>query len=251
MRFLFVRRCRVGVPVGLHQDNVVGVVVVLDHVEPQDAGFSQGGPGVDERRSQEVRGPPRPDPDMNVNDQHGQILPHDGAGRAPRRAALGRRDPDHGQMAEPRWLSAEEMRAWQSFLAAAALLDRRLDQQLKEDAGLSHPRYEILVRLAAAPGGELRMTDLAGALYTSKSGLTYQITQLERAGLVRRASSPADVRGVVAALTDAGRQRLAQAAPGHVAAVRALLIDVLTGQQLAAMADGLGEVARRLGAADD
>jgi DNA-binding MarR family transcriptional regulator len=154
-------------------------------------------------------------------------------------------------MAEPRWLSAEEMRAWQAFLAAAALLDRRLDQQLKDDTGLSHPQYEILVRLSAAPDGELRMTDLAGALYTSKSGLTYQITRLEGAGLVRRASSPSDVRGVVAVLTDAGRQRLAQAAPGHVAAVRALLIDVLTGQQLAAMADGLGEVARRLGAADD
>jgi DNA-binding MarR family transcriptional regulator len=95
------------------------------------------------------------------------------------------------------------------------------------------------------------MTDLAHARYTSKSGLTYQITQLEKAGLVRRASSPADVRGIVAVLTDAGRQRLAQAAPGHVAAVRALLIDVLTGPQLAAMADALGEVARRLGAADD
>ena len=95
------------------------------------------------------------------------------------------------------------------------------------------------------------MTDLAGALYTSMSGLTYQVAQLEKAGLVRRTSSPVDVRGVVAALTDAGRERLAQAAPGHVAAVRALLIDVLTGQQLAAAADGLGEVARRLGAAND
>ena len=59
------------------------------------------------------------------------------------------------------------------------------------------------------------------------------------------------MRGVVAALTDAGRRRLEQAAPGHVAAVRALLIDVLTEQQLAAVADGLGEVARRLGATAD
>ena len=42
------------------------------------------------------------------------------------------------------------MRAWQAFLVAAAMLDRRLDQQLKEEAGLSHPQYEILVRLAAA-----------------------------------------------------------------------------------------------------
>jgi DNA-binding MarR family transcriptional regulator len=154
-------------------------------------------------------------------------------------------------MAEPTWLSAEEMRAWQAFLAAGALLDRRLDQQLRQEAGLSHAQYEILVRLAAAPGGELRMSGLAGALYTTRSGLTYQITQLEKAGLVARGSWPGDVRGVVATLTDAGRQRLAQAAPGHVAAVRDLLIDVLTREQLAAVADGLGEVARRLGADDD
>ena len=64
---------------------------------------------------------------------------------------------------------------------------------------------------------------------------------------MRRRAWPGDVRGVVAALTDAGRQRLAQAAPGHVAAVRALLIDVLTAEQRSAVADGLGEVARRLG----
>jgi DNA-binding MarR family transcriptional regulator len=154
-------------------------------------------------------------------------------------------------MAEPRWLSAEEMRAWQAFLAAGALLDRRLDQQLRQEAGLSHAQYEILVRLAAAPGGELRMSDLAGALYTTRSGLTDQITRLEKAGLVRRRSWPGDVRGVVAGLTGAGRQRLARAAPGHVAAVRELLIDVLTAGQLAALADGLSEVARRLGDADD
>jgi DNA-binding MarR family transcriptional regulator len=91
------------------------------------------------------------------------------------------------------------------------------------------------------------MTDLAGSLYTTKSGLTYQITQLEKAGLVRRGAWPGDVRGVVAVLTDAGRRRLARAAPGHVAAVRRLLIDVLTAEQVSAMADGLGEVARRLG----
>jgi DNA-binding MarR family transcriptional regulator len=154
-------------------------------------------------------------------------------------------------MGEPRWLNEEEMRAWHAFLAAGALLDRRLEQQLRRDAGLSHPQYEILVRLCDAPGGELRMTDLAEALYTSKSGVTYQITQLERAGLVRRVSCPTDTRGVVAVVTEAGRRKLAQAAPGHVAAVRALLIDVLTGAQLTVLADGLGEVARRLHAAHD
>ncbi|MFK0234720.1 MarR family winged helix-turn-helix transcriptional regulator [Streptomyces vinaceus] len=149
-------------------------------------------------------------------------------------------------MAETRWLDEREMRAWSGFLAASALVNRRLDQQLKDDSGLSHPQYEILVRLSAAPDGELRMTELANGLINSKSGLTYQVTQLEKAGLVRRRSCPSDVRGVFAVLTDAGRARLEEAAPGHVAMVREALIDVLTPAQLEALADGLGEVSRRL-----
>ncbi len=151
-------------------------------------------------------------------------------------------------MSEPRWLDAQEMRAWRSFLTASSLLDRSIDQQLKESAGLSHPQYEILVRLADAPGGELRMTELADALLTSKSGLSYQVTQLERAGLVRRRSCPTDVRGVYAVLTAEGREALRRAAPGHVALVRELLIDVLAPEQLAVLADALDEVGRRLGA---
>ncbi|MER5931976.1 MarR family transcriptional regulator [Streptomyces sp. NPDC002054] len=149
-------------------------------------------------------------------------------------------------MAETRWLDEEEMRAWKGFLAASALLGRRLDQQLRVDSDLSHPQYEILVRLSAAPDGELRMTELADALINTKSGLTYQVTQLEKAGLVRRRTCPSDVRGVFAVLTEAGRERLVEAAPGHVATVRNLLIDVLSPEQLTAIADGLGEVTRRL-----
>ena len=144
-----------------------------------------------------------------------------------------------------KWLDEDEMRAWTSFLAAGALVDRLVDAELKEAVGLSHPQYEILVRLAAAPDGELRMTELADTVLTSKSGLTYQVTQLEKAGLVERRSCPSDVRGVLAVLTEAGRHRLEQAAPGHVTLVRELLIDVLTPGQLATLADALGAVSRR------
>jgi DNA-binding MarR family transcriptional regulator len=150
-----------------------------------------------------------------------------------------------GFMGAVKWLDEDEMRAWHSFLAAGALIDRLVDAQLKDAIGLSHPQYEILVRLADAPDGELRMTELADTLLTSKSGLTYQVTQLEKAGLVERRSCPSDVRGVLAVLTEAGRHRLEQAAPDHVALVRELLIDVLTPGQLANLADALGEVSRR------
>ena len=149
-------------------------------------------------------------------------------------------------MAQVTWLSDDEMRAWQAFLAAGALVDRRLDHQLKESTGLSHLQYEILVRLSANCDHEMRMTELADALLNSKSGLTYQVSQLEKAGLVRRRSCTSDVRAVYAVLTDAGEELLKKAAPGHVALVREVLVDVLTPGQLTALAEGLGEVCRRM-----
>lgn len=149
-------------------------------------------------------------------------------------------------MGKATWLDDEEMRAWHAFLTASALVDRRLDQQLREDAGISHLQYEILVRLSAKGDREMRMTELADALLNSKSGLTYQVSQLEKAGLVRRRSCTSDDRAVYAVLTPAGERLLAKAAPGHVALVRELLIDVLTPAQRVALADGLGEASRRM-----
>ncbi|MBR7834560.1 MarR family transcriptional regulator [Actinospica durhamensis] len=140
------------------------------------------------------------------------------------------------------------MRAWQSFLAAGALVGRRVEQQLKEQ-GLSHLQYEVLVRLSAAEAGEMRMAELAESIYTSKSGLTYQIGQLEKSGLVRRRNC-AIVHGVFACLTDAGRAKLAEAAPGHLATVRAYLVDVLDDTQLGQVADALEKVADQATDAD-
>jgi DNA-binding MarR family transcriptional regulator len=57
---------------------------------------------------------------------------------------------------------------------------------------------------------------------------------------VRREPDPADGRFTNAILTETGFQSLAEAAPGHVTHVRALVIDVLSPEQL-----------RRLGQAAD
>ena len=145
-----------------------------------------------------------------------------------------------------RWLSAEQVEAWLAFFGAAALLNRRLDQQLKDDSGLTHVQYEVLARLSDAPDRELRMTDLADTLYTSQSGTTYQIAQLEKAGYVRRRECRGGPRAVYAVLTDAGFEVLKRAAPGHVGGVRELLIDVLTPEELEAMSRGLKRVRDRI-----
>ena len=136
---------------------------------------------------------------------------------------------------DPRWLDATEMAAWRAFLSTSHLLDRRIEEQLKAEAGLTHPQYEILVRLADAPDRQMRMTELARGVVVSKSALTYQITQLEKAGLVERANCPSDERGVLAVLTEAGVRCLERVAPGHVEVVRAYLIDRLSREELHAM----------------
>ncbi|WP_181807930.1 MarR family winged helix-turn-helix transcriptional regulator [Streptomyces shenzhenensis] len=149
-------------------------------------------------------------------------------------------------MGHARWLNDEEKRAWTAFTTAHALLYRRLEQQLKRDFGLSGLQYEILARLSGAPNREMRMAELASALVNSKSGLTYQLGHTEKSGLVRRRSCPSDDRAVYAVLTGDGMALLERAAPGHVETVRELLFDVLTPDQVRALAEGLGEASRRM-----
>jgi DNA-binding MarR family transcriptional regulator len=146
----------------------------------------------------------------------------------------------------PAWLDEAEMADWLVFLEVSHRLDRVIEQQLRADAGLSHPQYEIMSRLESADGGQLRMSELADGITVSRSGLTYQITQLERAGLVRREKCPSDERGVLAVLTGAGRAALSRAAPGHVRVVRRYLIDALTPAQRSALAEGLTAARDRL-----
>ena len=132
-----------------------------------------------------------------------------------------------------RWLTRHEQRAWRAFLEAATGLFDDLDRQLQRDAGLSHGDYEILVRLSEADGQQVRMSDLATQTYFSRSRLSHAVGRLEATGLVARVACETDRRGTFAVLTPEGGRRLDGVAPGHVAAVRRLLFDNLTADQVA------------------
>jgi DNA-binding MarR family transcriptional regulator len=58
------------------------------------------------------------------------------------------------------------------------------------------------------------------------------VTRLEARGLVCREPDAADGRFTKAILTEEGLQTIVEAAPGHVAHVRSLVIDVLSPEQL-------------------
>jgi DNA-binding MarR family transcriptional regulator len=111
-----------------------------------------------------------------------------------------RRDADEPPV---KWLTAAEVDSWLSVVRMMTWLPWSIDQQL-----------------------------LADLVNSSLSRLSHLVKRLEERGLVRREPDPADGRFTNAILTDEGFRTLAEAAPGHVAHVRSLIIDVLSPEQL-------------------
>lgn len=136
-----------------------------------------------------------------------------------------------------RWLTDDEQRAWRSYLAMSALLPAALDQQLTRDADMGHSSYIVLAMLSEAADHALRMSDLAGRANSSPSRLSHTVRRLEQRGWVRRERSTEDGRGSLARLTDEGWAVVRATAPGHVSAVRRLVFDALSAEQVRQLED--------------
>jgi len=134
------------------------------------------------------------------------------------------------------------MQCWRALITVTTGVLGALDSELQAEHGLSLGEYEVLVHLSEEPEHSLRMTDLAGRLHLSPSGITRRIDGLERAGLVERRRCPADRRGSNAVLTREGMRRLAAAAPTHVRGVRKYFIDQLADDEITALASALASI---------
>ncbi|MET4077915.1 MarR family winged helix-turn-helix transcriptional regulator [Janibacter sp. UYMM211] len=143
----------------------------------------------------------------------------------------------------PRWLSEEEQRAWIAVARLVLQLPGALDAQLQRDAGINLFEYLVVSRLSMAPERTLRMGELADMTGGSQSRLSNVVKRLEHRGLVRREPDPADGRYTLAILTEVGWSTVVAAAPGHVDAVRHLVLDPLDASQITALSE-IGEQLR-------
>ncbi|WP_370615096.1 MarR family winged helix-turn-helix transcriptional regulator [Mumia sp. Pv 4-285] len=148
---------------------------------------------------------------------------------------------------DTRWLDDQQQRLWRSFLGGSTAFFDQLDRDLRREHDLSMPEYEILVRLSEAPDWTLRMAEVASQVAHSRSRITHTVSRLERAGLVERASCLSDGRGVNAKLTEAGMDRLRDAAHTHVGGVRRYLMDNLTEDEFEILGQAFERVRRDLG----
>lgn len=140
-------------------------------------------------------------------------------------------------MGDVRWLDEQEIRAWLKFRAVVELYPSILDSQLRRDAQLTHMEYQVLAMLSEAPGGSLRMSVLASRTNSSLTRMSHVVTRLSERGIVARQACDQDGRATNVVLTQAGRARLEEAAPGHVGQVRDSFVDALSPEQLDQLTD--------------
>jgi DNA-binding MarR family transcriptional regulator len=140
------------------------------------------------------------------------------------------------------WLTTEEQQAWRGLINLTAQLQAVLGRQLQDEHGISLADYEVLGRLHDAPDHRLRARALGASLAWEQSRLSHQLARMQRRGLVEREKCETDRRGATFRLTPVGRAAIEQAAPSHVEAVRRLVFDTLSPDQvtqLAALTGGL------------
>jgi DNA-binding MarR family transcriptional regulator len=104
---------------------------------------------------------------------------------------------------------------WRSITASHAAACAALEHELGARHGLGVSEFEVLERLAESDERKFRAQELATAVHLSQSALSRLIDRLVRHGLVERCLCDADRRGIYVVLTDAGRERHAQALPTH------------------------------------
>jgi DNA-binding MarR family transcriptional regulator len=141
------------------------------------------------------------------------------------------------------WLTEEQQGSWRRYLEGTARFVEALGAVHDQELDLSLGEYSLLVQLSEAPERTVRMSTLADGLVLSRSRLTHTVARMERRGLVERRAAEGDRRGVNCTMTDAGYAALEAAAPGHVGAVRRIMVEALDPDEFAMLGRIMAKVA--------
>ncbi|MET1044773.1 MAG: MarR family winged helix-turn-helix transcriptional regulator [Microbacteriaceae bacterium] len=138
-------------------------------------------------------------------------------------------------MSEVSEVSTQEWTVWRTFQMMRRQLDRALENQLHQDAGISAPDYEVLLALFESRDNQLRSRDLGELIGWEKSRISHQVSRMESRGLVERRECSDDLRGTWVGLAPDGRRAILEAMREHSAMIRQLFLDVLTDGEKAAL----------------
>ncbi len=132
--------------------------------------------------------------------------------------------------------------AWKALLRAHSRVTTAVARSLQAAGVLPLEGYDVLISLAQAPEGRLRLAELAEDVLLSKSGLTRSVDRLEDAGLLRREGCETDGRVWYAVLTKKGRAALDKAWPVYRERIDAFVGDRMSEEEAEKLRDLLDRI---------
>jgi DNA-binding MarR family transcriptional regulator len=139
-------------------------------------------------------------------------------------------------------LSQQEWAFWDNWMRAQRRLELEVDRALQQDFDISKSEFSVLVTLRSAPGGSMRVTELAEALEWEKGRVAHLLSRMETRGFLDRAEHGVAGRRTAIALTSAGAERVDRAILGHGSTIRRLVLDRLSREQRQAIASWSQEI---------
>ncbi|OIJ94869.1 MarR family winged helix-turn-helix transcriptional regulator [Streptomyces colonosanans] len=132
------------------------------------------------------------------------------------------------------------------LIKAATRLEQRIDTALRQDCGIGHTMFEVLIRLCRQPGEEVSQRVLADDVTLTSSGITRLVDRMEEAGLVRRVPSPEDRRSVLVEPTDDGRAVFLRAVAVHARVVERYFVTPVARDDYARLTGSLHQIHQAL-----
>ncbi len=120
--------------------------------------------------------------------------------------------------------------AWEALLSAHATLIREFAAEPIWQ-GASMREYDVLYTLSKCDG-PLRLGELNRNVLLSQPALSRMVDRLAERGLIERKADPADGRGVLLSLTEAGRDVQREIGRRHARSVAHALTAELSGAEL-------------------
>jgi DNA-binding MarR family transcriptional regulator len=129
----------------------------------------------------------------------------------------------------------ERIRLMRLVVHVSRHLTDNLGLELQQAVGIPPVFFDVLIHVAAAPGGRLTMSQLSADVAFTTGGVTSLVDRVVDAGLVVRENSPSDRRSINVVLTQAGQQVLERAIAAHVESIDRHLMAPLNDDDRAAL----------------
>lgn len=120
-----------------------------------------------------------------------------------------------------------------NLLYAANRLEKLVDRELRDRAGISHVTFEVLLQLHNSPEQRLSQRELGERMLLTSGGITRLVDRLEQTGLVRRTNAPGDRRVTMVEPTEQGEATFDRAVEVHAAAVEEHFVAALPAERYA------------------